>query len=135
MAVSPSPDQLVTGRVASVNPKGVRLEDHADWFNCSRFASDIMPPMRGQTVTLTLDRQGFVRAVATSGGPQQQPAQGRHEPQGQRDTTITRLACLKAAAEFGASRQQLNSGDVLKIAQSWERWVTRDVNDQTDDAF
>ena len=48
---------------------------------------------------------------------------------GQRDTTITRLAVLKAAAEFAASRPQLKSGEVLKIAASWERWVNRDTGD------
>ena len=60
MAVPATPE-TVTGRVASVNPKGVKLDGHADWFNFSRFARDLVPPMRGQAVTLTLDRQGFVR--------------------------------------------------------------------------
>jgi hypothetical protein len=42
-----------------------------------------------------------------------------------RETTITRLACLKAAAEFGASRPDAKSADVLKIAETWEAWVSR----------
>jgi hypothetical protein len=33
---------------------------------------------------------------------------------------------LKAAAEFGAARPNLKSGDVLAIAASWERWITRE---------
>jgi len=65
----------------------------------------------------------------------QQPAQGRQAPSSQREATITRLAVLKAAAEFAAARPQLKSGEVLKIAQSWERWVNRDASDQSDDAF
>ena len=42
-----------------------------------------------------------------------------------RDKTITRLACLKAAAEFAATRPGATSADVLKVAESWERWVNR----------
>jgi hypothetical protein len=55
----------------------------------------------------------------------------------QKDRTITRLAVLKAAAEFGASRPELKSGDVLRIAESWERWVNRESNagDELMDAF
>ena len=30
MAVSPSPDQLVTGTVTSVNPKGLKLDGGTD---------------------------------------------------------------------------------------------------------
>jgi hypothetical protein len=33
---------------------------------------------------------------------------------------------LKAAAEFGAARPNLKSGDVLAIAASWERWIGRE---------
>jgi len=65
MVVSPSPDQLVTGRVAAVNPKGLKLDGGANWLNFSKFATDLVPPMRGQFVTLTLDRQGFIRAVCS----------------------------------------------------------------------
>jgi hypothetical protein len=134
VAISPSPDQLVTGRVASVNPKVLKLDGAADWLNFSKYAPDIVPPRRGQTVTVTLDRQGFIRAMDASGTPQQ-PTSARQAPTGQREATIMRLACLKAASEFAAARPQLKSGDVLKIAASWERWVTREAGDQTDDVF
>ena len=134
MTVSPSPDQLVTGRVTSVNPKGVKLDGESDWRNFSKFASDIIPPMRGQHVTLTLDRQGYVRAVEATSGPQE-PATGHLHAGVQKDRTITRLAVLKAAAEFAASRPQLKSGDVLTIAASWARWVTRPDGDDLTDAF
>ena len=137
MAVSPSPDQLITGRVASVNPKGVKLDGHPDWFNFSQFARDLVPPMRGQTVTLTLDRQGFVRAVDATSVPQEAVSghQDNLSAGAQKDRTITRLAVLKAAAEFAAARPQLKSGEVLKIAASWERWVTRDEGADLTDAF
>jgi hypothetical protein len=42
-----------------------------------------------------------------------------------RERTITRLAVLKAAAEFAATRPGATSADVLKIAEAWERWVNR----------
>ena len=53
----------VTGRVASVNPAGLKLDGATTWLNFSRFAPDLLPPERGQYVSLTLDRQGFIRTV------------------------------------------------------------------------
>jgi hypothetical protein len=46
-----------------------------------------------------------------------------------KDRTITRLAVLKAAAEFAASKQASSSADVLKIAACWEQWILREDND------
>ena len=144
MAVSAIPRPAITGRVASVNPKGVKLDGHADWLNFSRFAADIVPPMRGQHVTLTLDRQGFVRECTAGvtaktdetpgadyayGAPPTAKTDETRSSAGARDRTITRLAVLKAAAEFAAARPQLKSGEVLKIAASWERWVNRPDGD------
>ena len=40
--------------------------------------------------------------------------------------TISRLAVLKAAASFAATRQDIKSADVLRIAQSWLTWVQKD---------
>lgn len=135
MAVSPLSPDTITGRVVSVNPKGLKLDGHADWFNFSQFARDLVPPMRGQHVTLTLDRQGFVRAVSVQDGSGVAP-EHRGAPEPARDRTITRLAVLKAAAEFAAARPQLKSGDVVKIAASWERWITRPESaDELVDAF
>lgn len=111
-----------SGRVASVNPKGLKLEGESDWRNFSKFATDLTIPERGQFVTLTLDKSGFVRSVESDGAAPTQQSQ----PAGQKDRTITRLAVLKAAAEFAASRPEAKSSDVLKIAESWERWVLRE---------
>ena len=49
--------------VASVNPKGIRLEGRDGWLNFSKFAGDLVPPARGAHVAVTLDGQGFVRAL------------------------------------------------------------------------
>jgi len=152
VAVSPTPDQQITGLVVSVNPKGLKLDSHADWFNFSKYARDLVPPMRGQAVTLTLDRQGFIRTCAagvtaktdetpgvdhTYAVPPTAKTDETWSSASRKDRTITRLAVLKAAAEFGAARPNLKSGEVLKIAASWERWVNREAaaEDEIVDAF
>ena len=114
-------EQLV-GLVAAVNPNGIRLEGRERWLNFSKFAPGLTPPRRGQRVTVQLDKAGFVRAIETAaGGSHQEPPAGPTK-----DQTITRLACLKAASEFSAGRADIKSGDVLRIAESWEGWITRD---------
>ena len=113
--------QTVSGTVESVNPKGIKL--NGEWHNISKFAQDVTIPSRGEFATLTLDKSGFVRSVETSGGgggsaPTSQPSQ--------KDRTITRLAVLKAAAEFAASRPEAKSSDVLKIADLWYAWAVQE---------
>jgi hypothetical protein len=129
-----------SGIVRSVNPKGLKLEGHEDWLNFSKFATDLVVPERGAAVTLTLDKSGFIRRVDAADGAEvtmtQNAAPGASSST-HRDRTITRLAVLKAAAEFGAARPNLKSGDVLAIAASWERWINRDCETTYDltDAF
>jgi hypothetical protein len=133
-----------TGRVVSVNPKGLKLDGHDDWYNVSKFATDVILPERGDLVTVVVDGKGFLRAVQPIDGPapiagasdQPRTAQAPSAPS-QRDVTITRLAVLKAAAEFAAARPGVKSGEVLKIAESWERWVLRsdDPADELEEAF
>jgi hypothetical protein len=134
-------DNCVSGVVRSVNDKGLKLDGYDSWFNVSKFAVGVVLPERGAMVTCTLDKSGFLRAVALSDGSAPLPVRGASDAPvapNTRDRTITRLAVLKAAAEFGAARPSLKSGDVLAIAASWERWITRDEEttyDLTDDAF
>ena len=128
-----------TGRVVSVNERGLRLDGHDSWMNVSKFAPDVTLPSRGDTVTVSVDSKGFLRSVELADGtaPALARIAGGSDPS-MKDRTITRLACLKAAAEFGASRPALKSGDVLTIAASWERWVTRETcaaDDDITDAF
>ena len=118
----PAQTEHATGRVVSVNPKGIKLDGADGWLNFSKFAPDIVPPMKGQTVSVTLDKSGFIRAVDVIDGAA--PTQ-LHAPS-VKDQTITRLAILKAAAEFAASKPEAKSTDVLKIAAAWEEWVLRD---------
>jgi hypothetical protein len=128
-----------TGQVRSVNEKGIKLEGHDEWLNYSKFAVGIVAPERGQTVTVVTDKAGFVRAVQPVDGPapiagasdHPRTAQAPSAPS-QRDVTITRLAVLKAAAEFAAARPGVKSGEVLLIAASWEKWILRS-DDPADD--
>jgi len=107
----------IVGTVEQVNDKGVKVG--GAWRNYSRFAADMVPPTRGQRVTVQLDGQGFVRAIeAITDAP--------HSPVAGRETAITRLACLKASAAFCASRPELKSADLLALAEGMEQWVTRD---------
>jgi len=121
--VYPEPT-TVTGAVGSVNDKGIKLEPHGEWFNWSKWATAPVTPERGQQVVLSLDKAGFIRhCELVDGSAQISPSVARTSD---KERTITRLAVLKAAAEFGASRADLKSGDVLTIARSWEAWVTRE---------
>jgi hypothetical protein len=140
MAMNGSIDTVVSGIVRSVNEKGLKLEGHDEWLNVSKFAVGVVLPERGAVVTCTLDKGGFLRAVAAADGavlsPPRTGAPGAAS--GTRDRTITRLAVLKAAAEYAASKPQSASADVLKIAACWERWVLRDdapADDGLTDAF
>jgi hypothetical protein len=147
-SVAPS-ESVVTGVVEAVNERGIKI--NGAWTNISKFAVGVVLPERGETVALTLDKSGFIRSCdpangyavdgssKSGGGPP--GAAGLPDSPGRssaaRDRTITRLAVLKAAAEFGAARPQLKSGHILSIAASWERWITReeDTTFNLDDEF
>jgi hypothetical protein len=132
MATSERFDSVVVGTVRSVNEKGLKLDGYDSWFNVSRYAVGVVLPERGETVACTLDKAGFLRAVGPADGatPTAPPVAAARATTAAapsvKDRTITRLAILKAAAEFGAARPNLKSGDVLAIAASWERWITRE---------
>jgi hypothetical protein len=139
---SPLFDQIVTGRVIAANEKGIRLDVSDGWLNVSKFSVGVVIPEKGAAVAVTLDKGGFIRAVAPVDGaapptPAPLPVAGGSSGPSDKDRTITRLAVLKAAAEFAASRETLKSGEVLKIAESWERWVLRsdDLSDDLEKVF
>ena len=113
--------ETVSGVVSAVNPKGIRLEGRDGWLNFSKFAQDLVSPARGARVAVTLDGQGFIRALAPADGSPDAP----QSHTAGRETAITRLAVLKTAAEFAAGRAEIKSGDVLAIAARWEHWITR----------
>lgn len=124
---SPLFDQTITGIVTHANEKGIRLSTSDGWLNVSKFAVGVVLPERGQAVAVTLDKGGFIRAVTLADAPIAGASDARPSvTPSDKERTITRLAVLKAAAEFGAARPSVKSADVLLIAESWERWVLRD---------
>jgi hypothetical protein len=112
---------LVEGVVEAANPKGVRVR--GEWFNASQFKPVALPEV-GEYVRLNVDAKRFISAVEVV-----KPA---HDDTAatpavlSRETRIARLAVLKAAAAFGASRPDLKSSDVLRIADAWLAWVEAD---------
>ena len=134
-------DNCISGIVRSVNEKGLKLEGQDSWLNLSKFAVGVVLPERGQSVVCTLDKAGFLRAVHASDGADivtprsAAPAAASGQ---NKDRTITRLAVLKAAAEYAANKPSSCSADVLAIAAVWEKWVVRDdaaPDDGLTDAF
>jgi hypothetical protein len=62
----------------------------------------------------------------TNGHQTRQEARSAAEPiPPTRETVISRLACLKAAAAFMATREGAKSADVLAVAASWVAWTRR----------
>lgn len=124
------------GRVVAVNMRGLKLEGHDEWTNFSKFAPEIIPPLKGETVTIVVDRSGFIRSCETLDGPA--PIRGgsdaRIDAQGrsgrsEKDRTITRLAVLRSAVQLAQGRGDLSSADVLRVAEVFEAWVYREGNE------
>jgi hypothetical protein len=117
-----------TGVVASANARGLKLAGEQDYRNFSRYADPpIAPPARGEHVRLGLDSSGFIRELEVLGTTPAAPSPST------RDETITRLACLKAAATFCAGKAlntEVSTADVLKVATAFEKWVTKGADEQ-----
>jgi hypothetical protein len=110
--------EAIEGTVQAVNEKGVKV--NGSWYNRSQYGPDGALPRKGEHVVLQVSGGKWIKSWRPLDGPTAQTHNGT-----QRETTITRLACLKAAAEFAASRPDAKSADVLKIAEAWEAWVNR----------
>jgi hypothetical protein len=118
----------ITGVVCAVNERGLRLDGEDSWRNFSKWADALGEPARGDRVHLTLDRAGFVRSVAvvTEAAPAEM-VPIRTKPT-DRDTRITRMACLNTATSILQSRQERGGMDieeVMALATLLEAWVTR----------
>ncbi len=97
----------------AINGRGVRIR--GEWFNVSQFRPAPLPEV-GEYVRLKLQGKGFIDSVEVVKAAHDNGtvATGVSDRNGR----ITRLAVLNAAM-FGASRPDLKSGDVLRIASSW----------------
>jgi hypothetical protein len=108
----------IDGVAEAVNNDGLKLGDQ--WHKFSRPATALANVTVGQQVRLGLDGQGFIRELLVD-----TPLDSSSAPSvSRRDRLVSRLAVLKSASIFAASRgEQVRSSDVLKIADSWLHWV------------
>jgi hypothetical protein len=94
----------------------------------------------GEPADLTMDLEdgpgggdafeGFEAAAPRGGsGAAPRPVRGgtgsgwRSTPAPDRNTEIRRLALIKAAADYAATRPDLSPEDVLAVARGWESWI------------
>ena len=111
------PTQQVEGEVEATNATGLKIG--GAWLNVSRFHPVELPDI-GTHVRVEVDSKGYIKDLEVlDHTPVTTNTQSRNE-------TITRLAVLKAAAMFGASRPDCKSSDVLKICDLWLAWVTNE---------
>jgi hypothetical protein len=126
MAVNGMSETTLVGRVVSVNDRGLKLDGEDAWRNVSKYAVGVVLPERGATVALTLDKAGFIRSCGPADGATPLSPAARPTSSSDKDRTITRLAVLKAAAEFAASKPDATAAAVIRVAEAWERWVLRE---------
>ena len=108
----------VEGVVESVNGTGLKIG--GAWVNVSRFRPVELPDA-GARVRLKVDSKGYIvdlECMESASTPAVLSA---------KDDRITKLAVLKAAAEFvglwGQSREDIKSDHVLVIADKWLKWI------------
>ena len=122
--------EQVAGVVTCSNSKGFQLEGRDGWLNISKFAAGVAAPERGARVVAGLDKAGFVRTVelVEVSSAEAPPTEPRTSPD--RETAITRMACLNTATAILSSGQRA-IGDVAAVlgtAAQLERWINRRVD-------
>ena len=106
----------IEGVVEARNGTGVKID--GEWRNVSKFHPVELPEV-GAHVRADVDNKGFLKEIQVLDG--ESPAVSSA-----RDERITRLAVLKAAANFAAIRSDIKSADVLRIADKWLEWVLKE---------
>jgi hypothetical protein len=109
--------EVIEGTVETVNERGVRL--NGQWYNVSKFRA-VELPRPGARVQLGVDTKGFILEVTPLDNDGKAASSA-----GWYDRDL-RLQVLELAAKFGASRPDLKSADVLKIAEVWVEWIERE---------
>src|SRR5258708_26211415 len=124
--------EAVTGLVERINDKGTGVKVNGEWLNISAYHALAELPKAGQRVEVQVERTDrgiWIKSVEVldNGQLHALPVQPRRGGSGGRSLAeqrdIRRLAVLKAAAAFGASRPDLKSADVLKLGDRWVAWV------------
>jgi len=115
------PTEEVEGLVEAVNANGLKLG--GAWVNVSQYGPKLELPEVGAHVRLRVDSKGYIRSLDVL------ETERKSAGVAERDERITRLAVLKAAAEFvglwGQTRAEVKSEHVLLIADQWLKWVER----------
>jgi hypothetical protein len=111
------PTQQIEGLVEATNANGLKIA--GAWVNVSRW-HPLELPEAGAHVRLEVDSRGYIRELEVL----KTAAVSRDVS---RDGTITRLAVLKAAAQFvgllSQTREDIRSDHVLLLADKWLAWV------------
>lgn len=113
--------EVIEGTVEGVNDRGIRV--NGTWFNFSKFHTVDLPKRVGTRVRLDIDTKGFILdSTLLDDDADQTPT-----VLSARDDRITRVAVLKAAANFlgrmSQSREEVRSDHVLVLADRWLAWV------------
>jgi hypothetical protein len=119
----------VEGTIEAQNKTGVKI--NGDWLNLSKYRP-LELPASGARVRAEVDARGYLCSleVLDSAVP---TVLSRETPtvlsRAERNETITRLAVLKAAANFlglmSQCREEVRSEHVLVLADKWLTWVNQ----------
>jgi hypothetical protein len=120
------------GRVKSTNDFGFKFEGSDDYYDYSK-QSDPPHANRGETVRVKCspkaDGKWWVNSLEVVSGSSNgsTPNQAAYD---NRQTSIERLACLKAAAEFlgrlSQTHEDVKSAHVTVLADQFVRWVQQE---------
>jgi len=109
----------VEGTVEATNAKGLKIG--GAWVNVSQF-NPVELPEAGAHVRLSVDSKGYIRTLEILN-------ERKSAAVTERDERITRLAVLKAAANFlgqlSQTREEVRSEHVLVLADKWLEWTNR----------
>jgi hypothetical protein len=107
----------VEGVVESVNGTGLKIG--GAWVNVSRFRPVELPDA-GAHVRLKVDAKGYITEL-------EQLSATTPAVLSAKDDRITKLAVLKAAANFlgqmSQTREEVRSEHVLQLSDKWLKWV------------
>jgi hypothetical protein len=116
------PTQQVEGVVESVNRTGLKIA--GAWLNVSQF-HPLELPEAGAHVRIDVDSKGYIRELEVLSSPSEKTPAVLSD----RDERITKLAVLKAAADFlgqmSQTREEVRSDHVLILADKWLAWVNQ----------
>jgi hypothetical protein len=116
------PTEQVEGVVEATNRTGLKIA--GAWINVSQF-HPVELPETGAHVRVNVDSKGYIRELEildSKLSEEKTPA-----VVSDRDVRITKLAVLKAAADFlgqmSQTREEIKSEHVLILADRWLKWV------------